>query len=205
MTKILLVDFDRASEARVAAALQAHHGLDAVTRGAAWDIALAGRLVELDPDLVLMDLGAEGDGRIHDIRSASPRTRVVVRVGGDQATALALQHGASGVISHESGIDVLLDAIDHVMAGATFLDPLLAASLIRLATPGQAAQGPFGLSVQETRVLELLSRGLTNQQIADELGLGIATVKTHVYHAMRKLRVRNRTEAAAFAMRYGLV
>jgi two-component system, NarL family, response regulator LiaR len=205
MTRILIVDFDRASEARIAAVLRSQQHLHAVTRAVAWDAELPARLVEVEPDIVLMDLGSNGDGRIEAIRRFSPRARVVVQVAGDDATALALRHGASGVVSHDSDIEVLLESIDRVIEGATFLDPRLAARLVRLATRGQRAEGPFRLTLQEMRVLELLSRGLTNRQIADELGLGVATVKTHVHNAMRKLRVRNRTEAAAVAMRNGLV
>ena len=73
-----------------------------------------------------------------------------------------------------------------------------------LATKGRRAKGPFGLTMQEMRVVELLPRGLTNVQIGKELGVSEQTVKSHLYSAMRKLRVSNRAQAAAFAQREGL-
>jgi NarL family two-component system response regulator LiaR len=200
---LAIVDFDLASEERVLAALQRLPNL-LVTRGLVSDARLPLRLAQLAPDVVLLNLGHDSDGRIQTVRRAAPWARVVVRVAADDTTEIALQHGANGVIAHDSDTDVLLESIDRVVHGATFLDPRLASRLVRLATRGQRVAGPFGLTLQEMRVLELLARGLTNQQIASELGLGVATVKTHVYNLMRKLRVRNRTEAASVAMRNGL-
>jgi DNA-binding NarL/FixJ family response regulator len=200
---IAIVDFDPASEERVAAVVQGRNELS-VTGGLVSDAGLPLRLAQLAPDVIVLDLGADGDGRIQMVRRAAPWARVVVRVSADDATEVALHHGANGVIAHDSDMEVLLESIDRVVHGATFLDPRLASRLVRLATRGQRVAGPFGLTLQEMRVLELVARGLTNQQIASELGLGVATIKTHVYNVMRKLRVRNRTEAAAVDMRNGL-
>jgi DNA-binding NarL/FixJ family response regulator len=206
MTRVLIVDFDSASEGLVASVLEEQRpDLQAVTRCVPWDLDVRDRISDFVPDVVLLDLGFNGDGRIDVVRSTAPAARIVARVAGDGATSVALDLEANGLIANDSDVEVVLESIVKVLRGGTFLDPRLSVRLVRLATRGARVDGPFGLTLQQLRVVELLSRGLTNQQIANELGLGVATVKTHVYNAMRKLRVSTRTEAAAFAMRNGLV
>ena len=203
MVRVVLVDFSGDVEGRALAALDDHDGVRAVAAGLASGEALD-ELAELAPDVVILDLGADPDGRVRAVRRACPSACLIARVSGDHATASALEQGANGLVECDSPMEVFVHAIDRVTKGATFLDRRLATRLVRLATHGRRVEGPFGLTLQEMRVLELLPNGLTNRAIAAELGVGEATVKTHLHNAMRKLRVQNRAQAAAVALRNGL-
>jgi len=161
------------------------------------------------PDVVVVDVrlpGMSGIDMCGALRERSPRTRAIVFTSFPSEASMleAFTAGAKGFLAKESGPATLRTAIQSVAAGDTYIDPRLANKMIALATKGRRAKGPFGLTMQEMRVVELLPRGLTNVQIGKELGVSEQTVKSHLYSAMRKLRVSNRAQAAAFAQREGL-
>jgi two-component system NarL family response regulator len=104
----------------------------------------------------------------------------------------------------ESEPSVLRQAVRQVANGETYADPRIAAKLVAFATKGRRTKGPFDLTLQEMRVLEKLPKGLTNRQIGGELGISEDTVKTHLSNALRKIKAKDRAEAAAFAVREGL-
>ncbi|MDQ3951830.1 MAG: response regulator transcription factor [Actinomycetota bacterium] len=163
----------------------------------------------LHPDVVVLDVrlpGATGVEVCADLAARVPSTRVVMLTSfpNDGVMMNAFAAGARGFVLKESEPEVIRQAVRTVAEGATYADPKVAGKLVALATRGRRAKGPFDLTLQEMRVLELLPRGLTNHEIGDRLGIGENTVKTHLRNLMRKLGARDRVEAAAIALREGL-
>lgn len=165
--------------------------------------------VRLQPDVIVMDVrlpGATGIDTCVELAARVPATRVIVLTSypNDGVMMSAFAAGAQGFVLKKSEPAIIRDAVRTVAGGATFADPNVAGKLIALASRGRRAKGPFDLTLQEMRVLELLPRGLTNHEIGDRLGIGENTVKTHLRNLMRKLQARDRVEAAAIALREGL-
>jgi DNA-binding NarL/FixJ family response regulator len=163
----------------------------------------------LRPDVIVLDVrlpGATGVEVCAELGERLPGTRVVMLTSfpNDGVMMNAFAAGARGFVLKESDPAVIRQAVRTVSDGATFADPKVAAKLVALAARGRRAKGPFDLTMQEMRVLELLPRGLTNHEIGDRLGIGENTVKTHLRNLMRKLGARDRVQAAAIALREGL-
>jgi DNA-binding NarL/FixJ family response regulator len=169
------------------------------------------RLGVADPDVVVIDAADGTDPTlVLAVRARTSRARTAVVLdpdAGDVIDYLAMGVGAVVVRSSDDRPEVgrLERAIRTMITGGVFLDPMIAGRLVRLATTGGRAKGPFGLTLQEMRVLELLPRGFTNKEIGRELGVSAQTVKSHLGSAMRKLQVRDRVEAAAMARETGLL
>jgi two-component system, NarL family, response regulator DevR len=169
-------------------------------------------LVEVErlrPDIVLMDVrlpGMSGTQACSELTQRYPDLKVIVLTSFPSTGALvqAMSAGAQGFVMKESQPSQLRDAVRSVGNGETFVDPKVGSKLAALAARNRRAKGPFGLTLQEMRVIELLPRGLTNRMIGQELGITEDTVKTHLRHALRKLKARDRVEAAAIALREGL-
>lgn len=169
-------------------------------------------LVEVDrlrPDVILLDIrlpGMSGTEACAELCKRYPNARIIVLTSFASTGSLvqSFSAGAKGFVLKESQPAVLREAVRVVAQGETFTDPRVGAKLVALASRNRRAKGPFGLTIQEMRVIELLPRGLTNREIGGELGISQDTVKTHVRHALRKLNARDRVEAAAIALREGL-
>lgn len=163
----------------------------------------------LRPDVVVLDVrlpGATGLEVCAELTQRIPGAHVVMLTSfpNDGVVMSAFAAGARGFVLKESDPTVIRQAVRTVADGSTFADPKVAGKLVALATRGRRAKGPFDLTLQEMRVLELLPRGLTNHEIGDRLGIGENTVKTHLRNVMRKLGARDRVQAAAIALREGL-
>lgn len=165
------------------------------------------------PDVVLMDLrmpvmnGIQATARIAD---AFPETRVLVLTtyASDEWVMDAIRSGAAGYLLKGTPRDELVRAIKGTAQGATHLDPAVAGKVlerVRHAAPPEATSLVFAeLSERERQVLALLARGLSNQEIANELHLSWGTVRNYVSTILSKLGVEDRTQAALLAQRYGL-
>jgi DNA-binding NarL/FixJ family response regulator len=209
MTRVVIVDDHPIVREGVTAALNADAALSVV--GAAATATEAEAVVrELQPDVVVLDLrlGAGGGGPelCETLKQLSPRLRVVVLTSFPTESAMlaSFAAGANGFLVKDSDINLLREAVHTVADGGTFVDPRVAAKLVNVATKGRRTKGPFGLTLQEMRVLAFLPRGLTNREIGVELGVSDETVKTHLRNAMLKLKVHDRTQAAVVALREGL-
>lgn len=182
----------------------------------------------LKPDVVLMDIEMpvmDGIEATRQIKERNPSVKVVMLTShkSDQTIFAALSAGANGYCLKNISAEQLASVIRMVAEGAVWLDPgianrvLSAYSVTDAQAPSQSARaaaspstaskgkGAVTLSPRETEVLRLVADGLSNQKIAQRLGLGLETVKTHMRHIMEKLAVSDRTEAAVKAMKQGIM
>jgi two-component system, NarL family, nitrate/nitrite response regulator NarL len=155
------------------------------------------------PDIVLLDLGTAGAlDLVRVIRMTVPHTRVVAMgFGGTDAEAVAAaEAGLSGYIGIHQPLDDVVAAIRAVMSGEAPCDGRITAALLRRLAAGsdEPRCNPLldDLTARERLILELLSGGLSNKEIANQLVIGVATVKSHVHAILRKLEVSRRGAAA---------
>jgi DNA-binding NarL/FixJ family response regulator len=169
---------------------------------------------EQQPDVVLMDVRMpelDGIEATRRLRQAGVEARVLVLTTFDldEYVYAALRAGASGFLLKDAPREELVGAVRTVARGETLLAPAVTRRLIERfvarPAPTEAAPALSELSAREREVLHLLARGLTNAEIAAELFLGEATVKTHVARILRKLGLRDRVQAVVFAYESGLV
>jgi DNA-binding NarL/FixJ family response regulator len=120
----------------------------------------------------------------------------------DEALFASIMAGASGYILKQVHGNDLVTAIRRVASGESLLDPAVTAAVLERLRHPQTDRDPLaGLSGQERRILDLISQGLTNRQIAEEMFLAEKTVKNYVSRLLAKLGMERRSEAAAFAAR----
>jgi DNA-binding NarL/FixJ family response regulator len=164
----------------------------------------------LAPDVVLLDLvmpGIDGVAAIARLTEESPDTRVLVLTSfaDDDKLLAAVQAGAAGYLLKDVAPAELADAVRAVARGEAALSSRPAARLLREYAQGGSGASPVALTGREREVLILVGRGLANKQIARELSIAEKTVKTHVSHVLSKLGLADRTQAALYAVRVGLV
>lgn len=172
-------------------------------------------VLDLQPDVVLMDLRmprVDGIEATRRIVSAGSRTRVLVLTTfeGEELTFRALQAGAAGYLLKDAGGARLVAAVEAAAAGEMPLAPEVVARLVASyvqrppATPGDPTRLAV-LSERERDVLALIGAGRSNAEIAAELFISLATVKSHVRHILAKLDLRDRSQAIVLAHECGLV
>ncbi|MGH2435454.1 MAG: response regulator [bacterium] len=166
------------------------------------------RLVrELTPDVVLMDLlmpVMDGIAATRAIRETFPDTEVVAltSVLEDASVVGAIRAGAIGYLLKTTEAEELQRAIHAAAEGQVQLSPEAASRLMREV---RAPESPETLTGRETEVLRLVAEGKANKEIAQGLGIGEKTVKTHVSNILAKLGLQSRTQAALHAARIGMV
>jgi NarL family two-component system response regulator LiaR len=209
--RVLLVDDHAVVRKGLKALFEREPGIEVA--GEAEDGEQAVRMVDrLRPDVILMDLemprmgGVEASGRISDVY---PDTKIVVLTShaAEEDVFPALKAGALGYLLKHSAPDDVLRAIQQAYRGETVLHPSIARMVLQeLHRPPAATQPSTSepLSGRELEVLRLLARGMSNQEIADALVVGEATVRSHVSAILRKLQLASRTQAALYALREGL-
>jgi DNA-binding NarL/FixJ family response regulator len=159
--------------------------------------------VELTPDVVLVDLvmpGVDGIEAIRGLRERVPEARAIVLSSfiDDEKLFPAVRAGAAGYLLKDVQPQELVEAIRTVHGGGALLHPRVASRLLEELTTDP-------LTPREREVLGLIGRGMANKVIARELSLSEKTVKAHVSSILAKLGVTDRTQAALYAVRAGLV
>ena len=160
------------------------------------------------PDVVLMDYRLpDGDGvdTARRIKAELPATRVVMLTASSDDAVLrqAIQAGCSGYLTKDHTIDELVLAVRAAFNGEALITPALLSRLLdRLSDRTQPGSD---LTTRESEVLRLLAQGLSNQAIALNLGIRLATVRNHVQSVIEKLHAHSKLEAVATAMRLGLI
>ena len=184
---------------------------DLVIVGEAEDAAGAVRIcAEHKPQVALVDLVMPGGGiaAVRDIRAASPNTQVVLLTSFEDAQQIlaAVQAGALSCLLKDVDADALADAVRKAARGEAVLHPRVAGHLMQALRRGAAPGTEVleSLSQREREVLALMAEGMSNQLIAERLGISDKTVKTHVSNVLSKLGVADRTQAAVYAWKSGL-
>jgi DNA-binding NarL/FixJ family response regulator len=167
----------------------------------------------LVPDVVLMDIrmpnldGLEATRQIVAARSGA-RVLILTTFDLDEYVYQALTAGASGFLLKNAPPEQLIGGVRVVAAGDALLSPSITRRVIEhftLLPPPGGADVLAGLTDRERQVLKLVARGLSNTEIAAELVVSDATVKTHVGHLLAKLQLRDRVQAVVLAYESGLV
>jgi two-component system NarL family response regulator len=173
------------------------------------------RARRLQPDIVLMDVHMPGGGieATRAIRAELPDVQVLILTVSESEEDLmaAVRAGAKGYILKTADFDQLLRSIDTVAAGQPafnreMTNKLLSqlSSLDSAAPPRRRGDTRRELSERELEILRFIAQGASNRQIANQLYLSENTVRTHLAHILEKLRLQNRVQAAAYALRNGL-
>jgi len=165
----------------------------------------------LQPDVILLDLimpRKDGIAAIKEIKAENPHARILVitSFAEDKKVFAAIEAGALGYLLKDSSPQELLRAIRDVHRGESSLHPTVARKLIRrLDRSSDLPPTEEPLTEREVQVLKLVAQGRPNQEIATKLVISDRTVGTHISNILNKLHLANRTQAALYALREGLV
>lgn len=207
--RVLIVDDHAVVREGLRAFLALQEGIEVAGEAADGEEALEAA-ARLQPDVILMDLvmpRLDGVAAMRALRERLPRTRVIVLTSflDDDKLLPALRAGAAGYLLKNADPHELVRAVHAAHAGEALLDPVVAARLVETLAADGVEEPLDRLTPREREVLVLIAHGFANKRIAQELALSEKTVKAHVSHVLAKLGVSDRTQAAVFAVRSGLV
>jgi len=168
------------------------------------------RVAEAPPDIVLIDFAMpEAASIVVEIRRRAPSVKVVaITLGDTEAEVIQLaEAGVAGYVLPDGSLDDLSIAVESAVRGELYCPPRVAFTLLRrvgaialgsvAARKEEAAPSPVhDLTGREREILQLVDQGMSNKQIARQLGIEVATAKNHVHHILRKLHVHRRIEAS---------
>ncbi len=213
MIRVLIADDHAVVRQGLRTFLELQHDIEVVGEAADGEQALDAA-AELEPDVVLMDLvmpKLDGVAAIERLRERVPATRVLVLTSflDEDKMLPAVRAGAAGYLLKDVAPAELVRAIRTVDGGDSQLHPAVAARVLRELSErerdGARAERHGDLTAREREVLALIARGRANKAIAFELGVAEKTVKSHVGNILGKLGLSDRTQAALYAVREGLV
>jgi DNA-binding NarL/FixJ family response regulator len=206
MIRVLLADDHAVVRQGLRTFLDLQDDIEVVAEAADGEAALAAA-ARTDPDVILLDLvmpRLDGVGALKRLQGSRARVIVLTSFGEDDKLFAALRAGAAGYLLKDVQPPELVKAIRAAHDGTAPLSPAIATRVVEEVAQG-GTTAPGELTPRELDVLTLIARGRSNKVIALELGVAEKTVKTHVSHILGKLGLTDRTQAALYAVRHGLV
>jgi DNA-binding NarL/FixJ family response regulator len=206
MISVSIVDDEKELRESITAFVQGSPGYRCLSSYCNATSALSG-LPHDKPDVVLMDInmtGMDGIECVERLKAAAPEMQIVMLTVYEDTDKIfkALSAGASGYLLKRSSPAKLLDAIKEVHAGGSPMSSSIARKVVAsFRKVGSLAGKQIHLSPREQTVLDLLAKGLTYKQIADQLDISIDTIRTYLRRIYEKLHVQSRTEAVAKYLR----
>ncbi|MFC4619099.1 response regulator transcription factor [Camelliibacillus cellulosilyticus] len=205
--KVLIIDDHDMVRRGLRAYLDIEDGIEVVGEAADGDEAVD-CVQKWQPDVVLMDLIMERVGGIEatkQVMATCPDCRVIVLTSfyDDEKIFPALEAGATSYLLKTASAEAIAEAIRKAVRGDSVIDPKVAGKMVNRFRDTSAKH--HELTAREREVLVLIGKGKTNSEIADDLYIGIKTVKTHVSNILSKLEVADRTQAAIYAHQHHLV
>jgi len=206
--RVVLTDDHRIVREGLRMILDGASGIEIVGEATDGDSLLA--LLETTPaDIVLLDLAMEGMGGLDTIPLVSerhPSVRVVVLSMHDRPSYVrkAISCGANGYLLKSASREALIDALETVHAGGTYVQADLAGPLVSLMSGGGQVPS-MDLTVREREVLQHLADGLDTEAMAEKMGISSATVKTHIKRLFARMGVHSRAEAVAMGIRREII
>ena len=206
--RVLVVDDHAIVRKGICALLATEQGIEVVGEAKEGQEAVS-KTLRLRPEVVLMDLvmpGMDGLEAIRHILADQPEVRILVLTSfaGDEKVFAAIRAGALGYLLKDSGPEELVQAIKQVHGGQSSLHPAIARRLLQELAHGSGRAKAETLTEREIEVLRLVAKGQSNDEIARQLAISEATVRTHVSNILAKLSLDSRTQAALYALREGL-
>ncbi len=207
--RVLVVDDHVIVRRGIRAVLEPEPDIELVGEAGTGATAIA-QAQALQPDVILMDLlmpGMDGVEAIRRIKAQRPEVHILVLTtfAGEEMVLSAIKAGASGYQLKDSSPEALVEAIRAVQRGEASLHPAVARKLLdEISAPPKQPPAAELLTPRELEVLQYMARGFENHEIAGELAISEATVRTHVSNIMGKLHVVSRTQAALYAIKQGL-
>lgn len=207
--RVFLADDHTVVRKGVEALLGTEEGMEVVGTAANGEEAVV-RVAHLRPDVILLDLQMpkkSGIEAISEIKEDNPEARILVLTSfsEDDTVFAAIKAGALGYILKDASPHELITAIRNVHQGKSSLDPEIALKVIHeLNKPPGLPLTEEPLTARELEILQLVARGLSNQEIAEELVISERTARTHISNILAKLHLANRTQAALYALRRGI-
>jgi DNA-binding NarL/FixJ family response regulator len=216
MHHILLVDDHASFRQTLAFVFDQQPDIEVVAQ--AGSLAEARRVLEgleNEPDLGVIDLSlpdGEGTELIKDLREANEDFAALLLTASLDRTdhARAVEAGAAGVVHKSADVDEILDATRRISEGETLLSPEELVEMLRIASQDREEEREARANIEqltrrEREVLQALSEGLSNKEIAERLHMSVDTERTHMMNILSKLGVHSRLQALLFAARHGLV
>jgi len=208
MIRVLLVDDDEMVRIGVSAYLSIQDDIDVIAQAENGAIGVE-KALDLRPDVILMDLVMDvmdGIEATKEILHAWPEAKIIIVTSfiDDEKVYPAIEAGASGYLLKTSAAHDIAQAIRTTYQGGRVVEPQVSNKL-RNETSNRNFHLHDELTNREKEVLQLISNGKSNQEIADELFITLKTVKTHVSNILSKLEVEDRTQAAIYAFKHGYI
>ena len=207
--KILIVDDHGVLRAGLRALLNSEKDMQVVGEAASVDEAIV-KVMDLQPDVILMDISLSGESGIELTKILTSRDRsiriLMLTIHEDESLLqAAIQSGASGYILKRAVESELTNAIRAVATGDMYIHPAMTRHLIEAYKEDDSDDETITLTSREVEVLKLIVQGNTNRQIAGLLSLSVRTVESHRANIMSKLNLRSRVELVRYAAAHGLI
>ncbi|MCI1985596.1 MAG: response regulator transcription factor [Lactobacillus sp.] len=209
MIKVLIVDDHEMVRLGISTYLGVQPDLEVVGQATDGQQGLDMALT-LRPDVILMDLvmpNMDGIESTKRILKAWPKARIIILTSfiDDEKVYPAIEAGAASYILKTATAAEIADAIRQTAGGESVLEPQVTTKMMNRLTQKQQPALYDDLTNREREVLQLIAQGKSNQEIATALFITLKTVKTHVSNILAKLEVEDRTQAAIYAFKHGLV